>query len=534
MYNFSENEVVAPIRTKWIDTHNHKTTANCGDLFVCYWKEILPKDELKLSVSSLVKMTTPNFQTMDVAFIDIHFYYIPRRQVWEHWKQFQGERNVGPHETQPQYTIPQTTAPEGGWGEGTLADYFGIPTKVPNLSVDSCYFRSYALVVNEYYRDQQRQDFCDISVGDETTAGSNGNNYVTDIIKGGKPFKAAKLSDYFTRSLLTPQSGDPVTLPLGITAPVINGIGQERFRPNIYGWGDTKLEGSHLLTSYDGQLTYVNEDTSQGAQTAAFFDLQVDLTKATAATVNQLRMAFALQKIYERNNRGGNRYVEQLVNRWNVTPSDLSLQRPEFLGGARIPLNVEMVVQTSSTDSTSPLGQIAGFSNTFDSRQYFSKGFEEHGIVLGLAVVRHQRTYQQGLSKFFTRKTPEDFYITELQSIGEVGIKNYEIYATGTDIDNDIFGYQEYAAEYRQTPNRVSGQFRSNATNSFDNWHYADDYDSTPVNGEEWIMENDTSVNRTLTVKSDVANQFYFDFSFKEEIIRSMPPHSIPGFIDHH
>ena len=193
-----------------------------------------------------------------------------------------------------------------------------------------------------------------------------------------------------------------------------------------------------------------------------------------------------------------------------------------------------MVVQTGSTDTESPLGQISGFSNTYNENTYFSKQFEEHGILMGLAVIRHQRTYQQGLSRFFTRKNMEDFYTPEFQNLGEQNLYNYEIFATGTAKDNETFGYQEYGAEYRSTPNRVSGQFRSNATNSFDNWHYADDYEDTPVNGAEWISENPDAVDRTLTVSSEVANQFYFDFHFEETNVRTMPPHSMPGFIDHH
>lgn len=544
MYNFNEIQIESNIRTKFMDIWNHKTTGNTGDIIPIYTKEILPGDYIKLNVKALAKMTTPIYQTMDQIFLDLQFYFIPRRLVWKHWKEFQGEKSVGPHETQPEYTIPQTTAPTGGWTENTIADYMGIPTKVNNLSVDSAYFRSYVLVFNEWFRDQNRQDFSDFTDGDETTPGSNGNDYVTDAIGGGKCLKAAKLHDYFTSTLLTPTGQQQVLLPLGTSAPVQgNGMTLGLTNgTNNYGAAWTTTNALTAYTTIYGQPV-TGTPTGSGVGTNSKIAVTQDgsksglianLSEATAATVNQLRLAFQLQKIFEANNRSGSRYIETLKNRWNVTPSDATLQRPEYLGGKRIPIHIDMVVQTSSTNQESPLGQVAGFSNTFDENEYFSKGFEEHGILLGLAIVRHQRTYQQGLSKFFTRKNMEDFYMPEFQNIGEQNVYNYEIFATGTNKDQETFGYQEYGAEYRSTPNRVSGEFRSNATNSFDVWHYADDYETTPVNNDEWIVENGKAVDRTLTIPSTTANQFYFDFAFEEENIRTMPPHSIPGFIDHH
>ena len=565
MYNFTENEVLKSIRTKWRQPHTVKTTGNTGDLMPIYVKEILPGDEIHMDVNTLIKMTTPSFQTMDVAFLDVHAYFVPRRLVWEHWKEFQGEKSVGPHESQPEYTIPKTIAPGEGWEENTIADYLGIPTKVGKIEADSAYFRAYCMIWNEWYRDQNRQDLADWSKGDENTTGSNGSDYVVDAVKGGKCLKVCKIHDYFTSTLLQPQAGDPVLLPLGTSASVTL---DDRIFP-VYGNGKVlgltngslnvglgaATEGStgKLIAgsagygvNYPGQSTagttvtsgYLGV-TSDGTKSGIVADFSgatgvADLSTATAATVNSLRLAFQLQKILEANNRSGNRYIEQLRNRWNVVPSDATLQRPEFLGGRRIPINVEMVVQTSSTDTESPLGQISGFSNTLDRSQLFSKTFEEHGILMFVAAVRHNRTYQQGLHKKFTRTNMEDFYMPEFQNIGEVPVYNYEIFATGTSTDNEVFGYQEYAAEYRYEPNIVTGQFRSNATNSFDNWHYADDYEEVPVNGEEWIVETPTSVDRTLTVTSELANQFYFEFEFDETVIRPMPPHSIPGFIDHH
>ena len=540
MYDFSQNTIMTNVRSKFFCPHNHKTTGNTGDLIPIYRKEVLPGDFIKMDVRSLIKMTTPSYQTMDIAFADVAFYFIPRRLTWKHWKNFQGEKQAGPRGVEPEYTIPTTTAPEGGWGENTIADYMGFPTKVDGVVVDSAYARAYCLVWNEWYRDQNRQDITDFTDDDANSVGSNGDNYVTDPIGYGKCLKVAKIHDYFTSTLLTPTGREQVMLPLGTTAPVIGSssdamaLGNPNKNINqdalsLYGEGP----GNNDIKWVDNSVTTkqgINITSNPSATT-----VYADLKSATAATVNQLRLAFQLQKIYEANNRSGTRYVEILKNRWNVTPSDARLQRPEYLGGKRIPLNIDMVVQTANIDNSNPLGQVSGFSHTQDKSSYFSKGFEEHGIILGFVYVRHQRTYQQGLHKMFTRKNMEDFYMPEFQNIGEVPVYNYEIYFSGnSEKDNAVFGYQEYAAEYRYEQNRVSGQFRSNATNSFDNWHYADDYEDTPVNGEDWIVENETAVNRTLTVTSDVANQFYFDFYFDEVDVRTLPPHSIPGFIDHH
>lgn len=567
MYNFTENQAIGNVRTKFHMPHNHKTTGNAGDLIPIYRKEVLPGDYVKMDMRALAKMTTPNFQTMDVAFMDVAFYFVPRRLLWEHWQAFQGEKTVGPHEEQPEYTLPKTTAPTGGWQENTIADYLGIPTKKENVKVDSAYFRAYCLIWNEWYRDQNRQDFTDFKTDDTNITGTNGNNYVTDPIGGGKCLKVAKIHDYFTSTLLTPAGREQVMLPLGTTAPVIGndkliglklkGTGGETSYGGLYqGWiertaanWDTDMSAMYATKNLYGRNLEgikTNEQANYGQPYQNNYAIGLtdepensgiiaDLSKAAGTTVNQLRLAFQLQKIFEADNRSGTRYIEILKNRWDVTPSDARLQRPEYLGGKRIPLNIEMVIQTSSTDSESPLGQISGYSNTYDESAYFSKGFEEHGIIMGFAYVRHQRTYQQGLSKIFTRTNREDFYMPEFQNIGEQPVYNYEIFYSGNEQkDNEVFGYQEYGAEYRYEPNRVSGQFRSNAEKSFDNWHYADDYAETPVNGEEWIVENPDAIDRTLTVTHDVANQFYFDFYFDETDVRTMPIHSIPGFIDHH
>lgn len=546
--SFNDVRTLDEVRTRFRIPHSVKTTGNTGRLIPFFAKEILPKDDITMYMKSLVKMTTPITQTMDNIFLDVFWFFIPRRQVWEHWKNFMGEKTTTAYEEEPEYTIPVTKAPSGGWTEDTIADYLGMATKVGGTAeMDSAYLRAYVHIVNEWFRDQQRQPLANFRIDDANETGSNGDNYVTDLIKGGMPFRAAKIHDYFTSSLLTPTGRESVLLPLGDYANVI-GNGKTLGFSNNMGLltgnvdgvdGVVQMRGNAFGTNINTNVGYDGTKPNGGYSIGITTDpeksgLVADLSTAVAATVNQLRKAFQLQKIFERNNIAGHRYMEQLKNRWNVVPDDLTLQRPEYLGGKRIPLNIDLIVQTGATNEVTPLGNMGGFSTTQDEELYFSKGFKEHGILMGLCVVRHNRTYQQGIPKKFSRKNMEDFYTPEFQNLGEVGIKNKEIFAQGTVADEEIFGYQEYGAEYRFEPNVVTGRFRSNATNNFDNWHYADDYEALPVNNAEWIAENEDSVNRTLTVTSDTADQFYFDFYMEETNVRSLPPHSMPGFIDHH
>ena len=575
---FTENLVEELPRTKRHSPHNHKTTGNTGELIPIYAKEILPHDYIQMNLRSLIKMTTPITQTMDNLFCDVFFFFVPRRLTWNHWKEFQGEKKGPPREERPEYTIPTTSAPvevryliaqnvtatttgtfykkenngtytavtlpagyqEGtiyykavqGWAQGTIADHLGIKTNTANIpKIDSAYFRGPVLIWNEWFRDQQRQEEADFTDDDVNVEGSNGDNYITDALLGGKCLPVNKIHDYFTSTLLSAQDGPAISLPLGTTAEI-------KLTPNSEGQRLRDSDGNPIWDS-NGKLGYTsnggilyNYETTAGVLLDPNGTLKTDLSNATAATIAQLRMAFALQRIAENNARSGTRYTEILANRWGVTPPDASLQRPEYLGGKRIPININMVVQTSSTDTTSPLGNTAGFAHTQDEDLMFSKGFEEHGILFGFACVRHQRTYQDGVHKKFTRRDPEDFYMPEFAHLGEQPVYNYEIFASGDEqVDNEVFGYQEYGAEYRFEQNQVTGQFRSDAENSLDTWHYADDYESTPVNNEEWIIENPNAVDRTLTIERSIQDQFQFDFYFDEIDVRSMPAHSIPGMM---
>ena len=387
---------------------------------------------------------------------------------------------------------------------------------------------------------------------DETTrSGSNGTTQVTDIELGGAPAKAAKMHDYFTSALPQPQKGVPVQIPLGSLAPVSTGVnthkssypllwvgqmsgnivGEEGYYDNIVGGKKTRDGVTEITTGLiSNNHVAITGDSNSNIVPG---NLYADLSSATAATINQLRTAFAIQKYYENAGLHGTRYIEYIRGVFGVSSSDARLQRAEYLGGQRVPLNIDQIIQTSSTDSTSPQGNTAGFSCTINRDSLFTKSFEEHGTLLGLICVRTEHTYQQGLNKMWTRKKWTDFYNPFFANLGEQAILNENIYAQGTSTDKQAFGYQEAWAEYRYKENRVSGYMRSNATGSLDVWHFADDYSSLPTLSQAWIEEPYANIDRTIAVSSAITHQFIADFFFKQYYTRAMPIYSIPGLIDH-
>lgn len=522
-------------RSTFKRTNDHKTTMNAGELVPIYVDEVLPGDTYKMRMSEVIRMSTPVHPVMDNLNIDTYFFFVPNRLLWEHWKEFNGENPSTAWKQTTEYNIPQTTAPTGGWTKGTIADYMGVPTKIDNLSINSLPFRAYCKIWNEYFRDQNNQDATLEQTNDSVTLGSNGNNYVTDAIKGGKCLPVAKYHDYFTSALPEPQKGPSVLLPLGDSAPV--NISQN-------GASDLYLKGqtSGLITAVKvGQssnyyaLSAYNNDVTPNEVMAYAGGLtgSADLSSATAATINQLRQAFQVQKLYERDARGGTRYIEIIKSHFGVTSPDARQQRPEYLGGKRIPININQVLQTSATDSTSPQGNTAAYSLTASIDESFTKSFTEHGYIIGVACIRTMHTYQQGLAKLFSRKRRFDFYWPELANIGEQAILNKEIYAQGTTADEEVFGYQEPWAEYRYKQSQVSGAFRSNYDQTLDVWHYADNFATRPVLSANFIKETNVNIDRTLAVTSAIEDQFICDFYFENTATRPMPVYSVPGLIDH-
>lgn len=530
-------------RSRFKRPSTHKTSWNCSDLIPIYVdSDILPGDSVKMRMAEIVRMQTPIFPVMDNAYMDIYFFFVPHRIVWEHWKEFWGENNLTAWEQQVTYEIPQIQAPAStGWTEGTIADYMGIPTGIDDISVNHLPFRAYVKCWNDWFRDENLKDPAFIQSDETTLTGANTGNYVTAAQLGAKPLKVAKYHDYFTSALPAPQKGPSVNLPLGSTAPVI-GTTPEKFDGQTV---DSGLLNQHILgyrgTTGDGNFR-TDETTSNTLGLNKVIGLAADLSNAIGATINQLRQAFAVQAFYEAQSRGGSRYIEFIKNIFGVTSPDGRLQRSEYLGGTRVQINMDQVLQTSSTDAVSPQGNTAAFSCTVNTEEdLFTHSFTEHGTLIGLACIRTDHTYQQGINRMWSRKKWTDFYVPQLANLGEVPILNKELYAQGTSvvdtdgniIDDQVFGYQEAWADYRYMPSRVSGEMRSNYAQSLDSWHYADDYNELPTLSSGWIDETEDNVDRTISVQHSTANQFFGDFYFDPIYVRPMPVYSIPAMLNH-
>lgn len=537
-------------RSRFDRSSSIKTTFNAGDLIPFYVDEVLPGDTFTIDTAKVVRMQTPLTPVMDNIYLDTYYFFVPNRLVWKHWINLMGENTESAWIPDTQYSVPQVTAPSGGWSVGTVADYMGIPTGVEGLSVNAMPFRAYALIVNEWFRDENLQDPLNISLEDATQQGSNGANYIIDCSLGGKPFVAGKLHDYFTSCLPSPQKGPDVTVPLlegnipvkaypedvpGVTLQEPLGILFNFPRPNE---DVTSLmpaftrDESRYRWNMD---SYIDTSSQSVEKTTPFLrNLWADVGSTTFASINTLRLAFQTQKYFEKLARGGSRYIESIKVNFDVTNPDYRLQRPEYLGGNRIPITINQVIQQSESTSTSPQGATTGQSLTTDRHSDFTKSFTEHGYVIGLMVARYHHTYQQGLSRMWTRKAALDFYFPVFANIGEQPVLNQEIYAQGTAQDTEVFGYQEAWAEYRYRPSICTGEMRSTYKQSLDSWHLGDDYKSLPQLSPTWIQEDKTNVDRVLAVQSTLANQFFADIYVKCKATRPMPVYSVPGLIDHH
>ncbi len=536
-----------------------KTSFNAGDIVPFFLEEVLPGDTFNVKSSKVVRMQTLLTPMMDNVYLDTYYFFVPNRLVWKHWKEFNGENTESAWIPETTYEVPQITSPAStGWAVGTIADYFGIPTGVPNLSVSALPFRAYALIMNEWFRDQNLSDPLVVPDDDATVAGVNTGTFVSDVAKGGKPYIAAKYHDYFTSCLPSPQKGPDVTIPVaeaGNYNVVGNGKGLALTDGTTIGTWSTWAQSGNVTQPFGpigSAPTVLASNPGITNQNRAVFGVPtreqlgtnldnsglvaVASGNAAAATINQLRLAFQIQKLYERDARGGSRYIEILKSHFGVTSPDARLQRPEYLGGNRVPININQVIQQSGTGSGSstPQGTVVGMSQTTDSHSDFIKSFTEHGFIIGVMVARYDHTYQQGLDRMWSRKDRFDYYWPVFANIGEQAVKNKEIYAQGTKEDDEVFGYQEAWADYRYKPNRVTGEMRSAYAQSLDVWHLADDYAQRPSLSDSWIREDKTNIDRVLAVTSSVSNQFFADIYISNRATRPMPMYSIPGLIDHH
>lgn len=518
---------------------SHKLSMNASFITPIYRDEVLPGDTIQMKMSSLVRMTTPLDPVMDNAWIDTYFFFIPRRLVWTHWKEFMGENTTDAWTQTTQYTIPKTEAPAStGWTKNSIAHYMGARMGVDNIWIDSCYLRAYALVIREWFTNQNLCEPPVVTLGDSTTTGTNGTDPVTDLEKGGQCARAVKYADYFTRCLPEPQKGPDVYLPLGSLAPVVyDSDGMYSYNTTNYPMSDTydgKRIGLAEMSGPVGFFFYSGDSQADvgGIDAGKGYGLAADLSQASLGpTINELRQAYAIQKMYEIDAIHGSRYIEVIRAHFGVNSPDARQQRPEYLGGARVPINMTQVIQASESGST-PMGDTAGMSLTIDNRDMFTWSATEHGIILGLAVIRTEHTYQQGIDRILRRQDRFDFYWPALSNIGEQGVKLSELYAQGTSDDDDIFGYQERWAEYRYGINRISGELNSDYAQALDSWHYGDDYSTAPSLSADWVKETRDNVDRTLALSKQ--DQFIADFYFDQTWTRPMPIYSVPGLTGWH
>ena len=514
------------------------TTMNEGDLVPIYCDEVLPADTAKIDLNALMRMSTPLYPVMDNCYCDFYFFFVPSRLLWEHFENLMGQNDSTFWAETVEYTTPKTTAPSGGWNVGTLADYFGIPTGVANLQVNSLPFRAYAKIWNEWFRDENLQQPVTMSKTDATTTGSNTGTNLTDAEAGGLPLKVCKYKDYFTSCLPSPQKGSAVTLPLGGKAPIIAYTDEgKKYDDKVqlvsynsgYGTIAPSLTNDSTSDVINGNTTtkFNGKDSETGNGRSVY--LATDLGAVTATTINELRQAIAVQHILERDARTGTRYKEYLQGAWGVTSPDARLDRSEYIGGYRLPININQVIQTSATNTTSPQGNTAAFSMTTMSRNMATYSATEHGFILGLAAVRVDHSYQQGLSRMWTRSTRFSYYDPMLANLGEQAVLNQEIYAQGTAVDEEVFGYQEAWADYRYRTNMITGEMRSTYAQTLDAWHYADKYTKLPTLSSDWIKEGTENIDRTIAVQSDNSRQFICNFYFNQTWTRAMPIYSLPG-----
>lgn len=543
--HFNQIPEMKASRTRFNRDQTILTTFDSGKLIPFYVDEVLPGDTFNVNTAAIIRMSTPKYPVMDDAFIDFYYFYCPNRILWDNFKYFMGEEEETPWMPKKEYAVPQIkikgtdAAPKPD--ERSILDYMGVPTKIKKeFGINALPVRAYVKIWNEFFRDENVDNAAvlktdDANVDYEFGSESSLQGAENNAYKGGNLLIVNKFHDYFTSCLPYPQRGPAVKLPIQGNAR-ITGFKNSQLDEKAPLYANSFFDGSTnpgntkdrlYAIAEDGSTgsAYLNIGTGTGTNHTTVY-LGADLGSVTAATINDLRKAVAVQQYYEALARGGSRYREQVQALWDVTISDKTVQIPEYLGGGRYHVNINQIVQTAENDN-SPLGETGAMSVTPINESSFTKSFEEHGFVIGVCCVRHNRSYQQGLERFWSREDRLDYYVPQFANLGEQPVKKKEIMLTGTAKDEETFGYQEAWADYRMKPNRVSGLMRSNATGTLDFWHYADNYSTVPTLSQDWMKEGNAEIARTLVVQNEP--QFFGAIRVANKTTRRMPLYSVPG-----
>jgi hypothetical protein len=549
--HFNQIPEMRASRTRFNRDQTILTTFDSGKLIPFYVDEVLPGDTFSVDTSAIIRMTTPKYPVMDDAFIDFYYFYCPNRILWDNFKYFMGEVEATPWMPKKEYATPKliingtdsTPKPD----ERSVLDYMGVPTKIKKpFMINALPVRAYVKIWNEFFRDENVDNIATLKTDDTNLVYEFGKeDWVQEAennaYKGGNLLPVNKFHDYFTSCLPYPQRGPAVTMPMQGNAPIR--LGDKSLEYEDFPSPVQMVLGSTSTLNKPGSLVYTQETGSPGEKKKMQFTgtentsgeagtggwMYADLSTVTAATINDLRKAIAVQQYYEALARGGSRYREQVQALWNVVISDKTVQVPEYLGGGRYHVNINQIVQTSGqqTNNDTPIGETGAMSVTPINESSFTKSFEEHGFVIGVCCVRHNRSYQQGLERFWSRSDRLDYYVPQFANLGEQPVKKKEIMLTGNASDEETFGYQEAWADYRMKPNRVSGLMRSNATGTLDFWHYADNYSSVPTLSQDWMEEGKIEIARTLIVQNEP--QFFGAIRVANKTTRRMPLYSVPG-----